>query len=197
MRPWLSPQTRQAQALTRAVGDALFQLAEKGGFADAALDQSQEFWRRSPAASIARSSINQIKGMLRAGNWEGAAKTAAALIGLGEGLTPSGDDFCLGLLAASHTWDDPDAQAFRVCLGEEVLQNLRRTNDVSAQYLACAVEGNFSQLLLKLLSRQNEKEDLVQAALTVGQVGHSSGVDTLNGLYLGSLFHAASDEPQQ
>ena len=73
----------------------------------------------------------------------------AALIGLGPGLTPSGDDFLCGVMATLH-YLGGSAVARR--LAEGVLAAAAETNLISAAYLRCAAEGETSEVLFNALS---------------------------------------------
>lgn len=106
-----------------------------------------------------------------------AAQGLSRLLGLGIGLTPSGDDFLCGALAGliltghEHT-------AFARELRECIRQNLEDTVDISAAFLSCALEGQFSTAVIGLQTLPTQKE-LRQA---FGEIGHSSGFDTLCGV---------------
>lgn len=64
------------------------------------------------------------------------------LIGLGIGLTPSGDDFLCGFLAGLRLSDG--SSVFLPFLEQHILHTLDRTNEISATFLRCAVLGQFS-----------------------------------------------------
>jgi len=110
-----------------------------------------------------------------------------ALVGLGEGLTPSGDDFLVGLLAVLHVTGflpcsaaSPVHTQFRECvrLG---------TSQLSGEFLRCAFEGHFAEPLVMLVrALWAPATDAWPAhAATLAAVGHSSGVDAMVGIALG------------
>jgi hypothetical protein len=110
-----------------------------------------------------------------------------ALVGLGEGLTPSGDDCLVGLLAVLHvtgslpysTASPVHAQFCQcVCLG---------TTQLSGEFLRCAFEGHFAEPLVMLVPALWAPETDVWPAhaATLAAVGHSSGVDAMVGIALG------------
>ena len=107
-------------------------------------------------------------------------KELAHLIGLGIGLTPSGDDFLTGILAGLILCDQ-DQSPFALKLKEEVPKHLQDTNDISRAFLSCALKGQFSQTI-KILQ---EHPDIDAAGLQENflKIGHSSGIDTLCGIY--------------
>lgn len=99
------------------------------------------------------------------------------LIGLGIGLTPSGDDFLCGVLAGLTLLGLRDSQNFRH-LSAEISRNLAKTNAISAAFLRCAMNGQFSEALVTLGS-----VSFSQSLQMFHDIGHSSGADTLCGLY--------------
>jgi hypothetical protein len=106
-------------------------------------------------------------------------------LGLGEGLTPSGDDLALGFLLALNRWGDllyPDLEI------REINQSLRqaayrRTNTLSANLLECASLGQADERLLLaldgILTGDPGPADCVAALLSWG---HSSGASALAGM---------------
>lgn len=114
----------------------------------------------------------------RAGEHQQAARSLASIIGSGIGLTPSSDDFLCGLLAGITLTGKTDGP-FSTTLCREITNNLHRTNDISATFLRVALAGHFSQYICNI-KPTSTAEQLVAA---FGKVGHSSGFDTLCGLY--------------
>ncbi len=112
-------------------------------------------------------------------------------IGLGEGLTPSGDDLLVGLLAMWQAagevgpWDSPVAR-------QQLLEYMQtHTTILSAEFLRCALEGHFAEPLLRLVRSLLVGSPAWQAhAAALAAVGHSSGVDTMVGMVLGSRLLA-------
>ena len=115
------------------------------------------------------------------------ADTLCQLIGLGIGLTPSGDDFLCGFLAglrmssavSSHIPAD-ESDRFRQILEEKICSHLDRTNEISAAFLHCAALGQFSAPVHLLPNPEITAEQIYQA---FSGIGHSSGIDTLCGIY--------------
>lgn len=105
----------------------------------------------------------------------------AALIGVGPGLTPSGDDFLCGVMATLH-YLGRGAVAWR--LAEAVVPAAAaETNLISAAYLRCAAEGEASEVLFSVLNSIAAGGDgRLEASLdAVHRIGHTSGWDTLAG----------------
>ena len=118
-------------------------------------------------------------------------RAVAALVGLGPGLTPAGDDFLCGLLAAARAADP----ALITALGDAVEASLGRTTSIGAFLLRWAVEGFWPTALVDLaegLAGEREAEALAGLA-ELCQLGHSSGCDLATGFLfgLGSLVPPA------
>lgn len=113
----------------------------------------------------------------------------AQLIGFGRGLTPDGDDYLLGYIAALWRWRYSQKVAEHFTLLCHGLTNqLSRTNDISAHYLKRAVQGHFSEPICELIQALATKKNDVEvnsAALAVMQFGASSGADCLAGFLHG------------
>lgn len=113
----------------------------------------------------------------------------SALIGYGRGLTPDGDDYLLGYLAALWPWrQHPAIATHDATLRSIIGSQLSRTNDISRHYLARALAGHVSQPicdLMLLLATEAAASQIQAAAQQVMQFGASSGVDCLAGLLHG------------
>ncbi len=104
------------------------------------------------------------------------------LVGLGPGLTPSGDDFWCGVMIALSALGRFDVLGE---VGTTLLQQARaRTNKISCAHLECAANGQGAHALHEVLAAITTKgEHLVGRALRVlGRIGHTSGWDSLAGL---------------
>lgn len=107
-------------------------------------------------------------------------KELTHLIGLGIGLTPSGDDFLTGILACTILCDQVQAP-FALMLKAEIQKHLSDTNDISRAFLNCALKGQFSQTIQTLQERPGIDATSIQENFL--KIGHSSGIDTLCGIY--------------
>jgi Protein of unknown function (DUF2877) len=119
-----------------------------------------------------------------------AARAVEDLIGCGPGLTPSGDDLIVGLLAGlwSTAGDDPARYRFRQALCAAVGAAAGATGDISRAYLAQATRGRFAEPLATLAARIGDGAmvgDIEQVSAAALRVGHSSGGDGVLGLLLG------------
>lgn len=111
------------------------------------------------------------------------------IIGFGHGLTPDGDDYLLGYLAALWSWRQVESMgAYWANLQSVIPPLLSRTNDISRHYLARGLQGHFSEPICRLstlLYSEADTANIRAAALSVMQFGSSSGVDCLAGLLHG------------
>ncbi|MFC4140266.1 MULTISPECIES: DUF2877 domain-containing protein [unclassified Microbacterium] len=137
------------------------------------------------AAELLRSRIRMLRAALRTGDDEGTRTAASALIGLGEGLTPSGDDVLtgLGLLAAQ---DGMLLSSSLPALTDAIRGGGVRTGLLSATTMAHAVAGRGRQSLHDLIAaiRDRDGDALRRAADRILQIGHTSGADILSGIRL-------------
>lgn len=111
------------------------------------------------------------------------------LIGFGLGLTPDGDDFLLGYMAALSPWRlHGYVSGHLSAVGAIVNRHLHRTTDVSRHYLRLATGGHFSQPVLQLvdaMARGDNHPSLRQLADNVLCFGASSGADCMAGMVHG------------
>ena len=111
---------------------------------------------------------------------------ATSLVGLGEGLTPSGDDILTGLaLVAAH---DAFALGPLVApLRATIDAADERTTLLSAVTLRAAVSGRGRDRLHDLIAAviRADRVGIADAAIRTTEIGHSSGHDILTGIRLG------------
>ena len=117
----------------------------------------------------AQPALEAIDGWL-AGNSLGAE--AERLIGLGPGLTPSGDDYFGGVLVALHALERaPQADSLWRWLEPRLAG---RTGAISGAHLAAAATGQAHEALHAVLAGSSDLAEL-------DAVGHCSGWDSLAG----------------
>ena len=107
------------------------------------------------------------------------AEEAAMLVGLGPGLTPSGDDFLGGvMLALHHVHRATQARG----LWRWLEPRLSRTTPISGAHLAAAAAGEGHEALHGALRQLFQREPGWAAALDrLDSIGHCSGWDALAG----------------
>lgn len=104
----------------------------------------------------------------------------AGLIGLGPGLTPSGDDVLLGALVALEALG---LSAVRDRLWQQCVPHLDRTNDISRAHLAAAARGYGAAVLHRAIhvTMAGDVAGLEPALAAVSDIGETSGRDGLTG----------------
>ncbi len=127
---------------------------------------------------IARQQIHQVR------------QSASTLIGLGPGLTPSGDDLLIGLIAATTLLSEPLGRSaeFYQRLSTEILAIAHtRTNKLSITWMEHASRGEVAEHLGQLFQAlvRDDAHALEEAALAVLSSGATSGGDMLTGIILG------------
>lgn len=129
-----------------------------------------------------------------------AAASVRALIGLGTGLTPSGDDLLVGYLAGlwCSVLDKSERIQFVTNLGKAIIHLSRQTNDISRTYLYHASRGQVSSRLAELaeaICREENSDRLLKTAESAMQVGHTSGMDAVTGLLIGLTTLISPEAP--
>lgn len=116
-----------------------------------------------------------------------AAVTAGrAMLGLGPGLTPCGDDFLVGLFAVLHMAGSPCGHLRRVC-GAIAADARQRTNAISAAALDTAARGHVRQSIVLLIGALlgARREPLPDALSRVLAIGSTSGAAIARGVVAG------------
>lgn len=103
------------------------------------------------------------------------------LVGLGVGLTPSGDDYLVGSLAALHHLRPADPVVSAV--GTAVTAWASATTTISQHFLRAAAEGRFHHDVLRAATVALTAPAEVSVAFgRVAAIGSTSGTDVLHGL---------------
>lgn len=158
------PQQGLAQLLTRGEPGRVF-----------SDDDALSDWVRGAAEPIA---------LFRRDSGQSLVEAGRRLIGLGLGLTPSGDDFLVGFTAARLAQGRlAEVRALRLGLARHAMQ---ATNLISASYLRHGFRGRFTSHMRDLI-RQLHTPGVTPAALQPAverliAVGSTSGSDSLVGL---------------
>lgn len=120
------------------------------------------------------------------GIWPDVTLAAALrLLGLGPGLTPSGDDFLGGVMLALSAGRRANLSHSLWRAIEPRLAEL--TSPISAAHLRAAAEGMAAGPLHDMLANllRGGADDLEAGLCAIATVGHTSGWDALSGLVLG------------
>lgn len=131
----------------------------------------------------ARNRIESAYLLYKKQDYENACKNLSKLIGLGIGLTPSGDDFLCGVLAGLTLLNRKN-HSFTKCLQYYIQLNLKNTNAISQSFFRAALENHFSYAINTLWNNPSS-ESISQY---FREIGHSSGIDSLCGVYYAFLL---------
>lgn len=113
------------------------------------------------------------------------------LLGLGPGLTPSGDDVLCGvLLALDAIGARPAAARLAAAISEAVGT---ATTPLSAAFLAAAAEGQGAEALHRFIAAAiaADLDALPETIVDLGRIGHTSGWDAMAGAVL--VLRAAAE----
>ncbi|WP_432352862.1 DUF2877 domain-containing protein [Sporosarcina sp. A2] len=123
---------------------------------------------------------------LSSGRLREAGESANSILGLGPGLTPSGDDYLTGMIAVFMVPNHPIPELHTFC--EEVATVAKTaTNIISYSAIFQASKGKIRASLVHLLAClfTGEEEELLPALEAVLAIGSTSGTDMALGIVAG------------
>jgi hypothetical protein len=144
-----------------------------------------------PGAGLAgNGAVDMLASSCAKGWLLGAVTAAEQLVGLGPGLTPSGDDVLAGLLVTLRRLGTAAAceRAVRLAgwLAATVTFDARtRTTPISATLLHCAARGEASPEVTAVLRGVAGRQALEPALHRLYRLGHTSGADLAQGIAIG------------
>lgn len=146
--------------------------------------QKIEFWSQIglPPDPILKNHVFALESASQLSNEE-LEEILPYFVGRGNGLTPGGDDFLVGITMARKAFEKTEQwdAAVRAALQK------RNTTDISLAYYNATFSGYVSELfcvLVRSLSWKSES-DIEDMIGLVRQYGHTSGTDTLFGFFTG------------
>ena len=202
-QPWPQPASPRAMRSTLDRVAAIARArAPPEGLSRAIIDGGA----RAPAtctAAIERVAIPRIQALRawlgdRIGGTGGAAfppAQAVGLLGLGPGLTPSGDDVLCGVLLGLHAIG---ATAIASELAGSVLSAAPlQTTPLSRALLAASAEGEGGEALHRFIAAASSAsaDQLDCVVENLGRIGHTSGWDALAGAFLVLSAYAVRHPP--
>jgi hypothetical protein len=132
--------------------------------------------------------------LLKTKDLAGILSALSPFLGLGAGLTPSGDDMILGLLLAYRRWGAVLKTAFDLAkLNDRLTQAASlKTTLLSANLITCASQGQADERLINALDGIMTGSPVPdQCAQDLSNWGNSSGCDALVGMALAILSTSA------
>jgi hypothetical protein len=152
--------------------------------------------RSQELCDIAGAKLDGLSQSIRVRDPRSAERVIGELIGLGEGKTPAGDDYLVGIFAA--LWSCSAGRTFAEALAPALITSTARTSDLSSLYLSEAANGEVSERLADVAAGicAGSSEDVVANAVKKAlAVGHSSGAVGIFGLLNG--YAACAETPFQ
>lgn len=148
-----------------------------GGLLNAYLTQSQKEHHLSVSLSIYDNYFQQLLKQL-ANDFSG--ESLKQFVGLGVGLTPSGDDFIVGLLSVLSRYDASGQwlNGIRNELKGSTID--KKTTRVSSYMIHYALDGCFNAALIELVCGK-----VAENLENVNSIGSTSGTDMLTGVGFG------------
>jgi len=117
------------------------------------------------------------------------SNSIARLIGLGNGLTPSGDDFLLGLLSIFTLTENNFILSLEInkSLKKLIKNNLQKTTFLSKEFLSYAIRNEYSEIFHEFYTslKDGNRDEIRSTVIKFIGIGSSSGMDTLAGITLG------------
>lgn len=150
-----------------------------------------------PVLALAWPGIHEIAKACLLRDMPGLLQEANALVGLGEGLTPSGDDFLGGLLFCVNTIQRLYPGLINLDSTEKALfieSAKQRTNLISFTLLNDLTNGQAVEPLHELINSVFSDQPLenIRTISCLTQIGHSTGWDLLTGALTGLLLTFSS-----
>lgn len=144
--------------------------------------------RKGDRISLAlRARIHKLIKSLEERNLSKVSENIKRLIGFGEGLTPSGDDFLVGFIASLYFLNNPELEFLLQKIKEIINSEKDRTTFLSGKFLEYACQGRFPETVLNLIEAifSGDREEVEEAAKRCLEFGASSGRDTILGVLCG------------
>jgi hypothetical protein len=166
----------------------VYQQKNAGGLGEMLLfltgqDASHEVYNR-PTKFI-HGLVPQIQRQLTKGHWPALVEPLRSILGLGSGLTPSGDDFILGLLLSLNRWKSifPTNNGLKKLNTKVIDSAYKLTTTLSANLIESAAQGLADERLIEAVDLLAAgKSQQPGTAKRLVSWGSSSGVDALVGM---------------
>lgn len=126
--------------------------------------------------------IARLRSVSDALTGRGPLTDALWLVGRGPGLTPSGDDVLVGVLAVLTMSEQVSQSALTALFRVIERDGALLTTDVSRAYLLCALRGEYSRSITDVMGALDEPDRLGSVVRRLVQHGHTSGIDVLLGM---------------
>ncbi|MFD2115058.1 DUF2877 domain-containing protein [Paenibacillus yanchengensis] len=147
------------------------------------------YLQEAEQVGIINTQVDKLITVLSVSDGQNIESSLRFFLGRGQGLTPSGDDHLIGLLAVHAVVNLFSKEALDMLW--TLVVNEQLTTDVSREYLIYALEGKFSSTVVEAtvaLTQPTNIDKLKPLIERLLDTGHSSGTDTVFGMLLGLLI---------
>lgn len=152
-------------------------------------DEGSEATFGAAFSRLARPAAEELIGSLRRRDAHSATAAARRLVGLGVGLTPSGDDLLSGLMLASVLGSKNGVVPAEIPSMLSGIPTMAEgmTSVLSLEFLKQAAEGRANEKLRCLVEEiyTGDERSVEERTREVVRMGETSGTDTVVGLLLG------------
>ncbi|AHM58214.1 hypothetical protein EAL2_808p07110 (plasmid) [Peptoclostridium acidaminophilum DSM 3953] len=130
--------------------------------------------------------ISNLIASLKSGGSE-LEKDIIPLVGLGNGLTPSGDDFISGFISALGVIKDERAKAALERIKSVLKRSVISTTDISRTMINASLEGKYRESIASFIGAilRRDKQELNLCIDKVLSIGSTSGADLSSGVIAG------------
>jgi hypothetical protein len=145
-----------------------------------------------PIAKYAAPHILSLLEAISLERYDDILQSSNKIVGLGPGLTPSGDDMLIGMMVAMFYISENKEISLDVKqINNEIISGITgRTTLISEEFLREAAMGRVNEPIAILMDNilSADKKEIVESVANVLSIGSSSGVDTIFGIILGSII---------
>lgn len=139
--------------------------------------------------------LNKLDFSIKKDNKDEFLNAVYGFIGLGIGLTPSGDDFILGCLTA---WKYLGCNLYDECTDSKFIERLKgRTTTVSYFMLKNCMDGFVNDALINLFKYENNNNNMEYLLRKVLNIGSTSGTDMLIGILFAYKYELYKKKEEQ
>lgn len=163
----------EASALAAALDRSLRDRPARGDLGDLVRGELGDAWTQA-----ARPLVDFLVAGLEADSGPMVTAATAKLVGLGPGLTPAGDDFLAGMLAALQA-AAPSGCPCVALLGDAIARQAEQTTMISRHFLRWAVQRRYGESVRRVFAGSAGAIEGLLAA------GATSGADTAAGIWAG------------
>ena len=140
----------------------------------------------SPQHSVLLLQLQNLQMSLKQNDVDKTREILTGFLGMGQGLTPSGDDLIIGVLLVLNRWQDTLFPAYELHkLNQSIISAAnQKTTTISENLIACAAQGSADERLIYVADAifTSDEHDQAKCVSYLLELGNSSGVDSLVGM---------------